>query len=115
MSAGKYNISAEQGATFKRVLIWKDSVGTPIDITGFTSKMQVRAGYGLDVLLDLSTANGKIIIIASVNGKFSINETATNMSALKAGVYKYDIEMTNGAEVTRILEGSFTVSEEITQ
>ena len=40
MTAAKYDIQIEQGATFRRVLRWEQSDGTPVDLTGATAKMQ---------------------------------------------------------------------------
>jgi hypothetical protein len=114
MPAGKYNIKAEQGATFRRVFTWKDSDNNPIDLTGYTAKMQVREDAYTSVILDMSTANGKIVIATPANGQLEVSETASNMSLIDGGSYRYDIELTNGAEVTRLLEGGFYVSEEIT-
>ena len=40
--ASKHNIFIEQGSTFHLYLTWKDPNETPIDLTGFRIRMQVR-------------------------------------------------------------------------
>ena len=45
MAAGLYDITIEQGATFQMNLTWKDSTGSPVNITGYTARMQVRENY----------------------------------------------------------------------
>tara|TARA_Y100001937_G_scaffold43817_1_gene61782 strand:- start:124 stop:582 length:459 start_codon:yes stop_codon:yes gene_type:complete len=42
MPAGRYDITAEQGVTFKLHLLYKDCNDTAIDLNNFTSRMQVR-------------------------------------------------------------------------
>jgi len=42
MPAGVYNISAEQGVTFKLHLLYKDRNDSVVDFANFTSRMQVR-------------------------------------------------------------------------
>ena len=42
MSAGVYNINAEQGVTFKLHLLYKDSNNQVIDLANYTARMQVR-------------------------------------------------------------------------
>ena len=42
MSAGAYDITCEQGATFSRTLTVKDSSGAVRDLSTYTARMQVR-------------------------------------------------------------------------
>ena len=57
MSAGKYSFVIEQGATFTIQLDYKDNTGTPIDLTGYSGKMQIRPTVTSDtVYLTLSSS-----------------------------------------------------------
>jgi hypothetical protein len=39
MTAGKYDFTIEQGATFRRIFRWRQSDGTtPVDLAGTTAK-----------------------------------------------------------------------------
>jgi len=112
--AGIYNIVADQGSTFNfNFTIKIDNIAW--DLSGYTARMQVRADYNTtNKFLDLSTANGDI----SVNslGQVSATVSATRMAAITAGRWVYDIELVSaGGEVTRVLEGRFIVSAEVTQ
>ena len=40
--AAVYDITIEQGATFRLSLVWKDSSNVPVNLTGYTARMQVR-------------------------------------------------------------------------
>ena len=42
MSAGRYSFTIEQGTTFQLELIYKDSNQTPINLTGYSGRMQLR-------------------------------------------------------------------------
>ena len=112
--AGIYNIVADQGSTFNfNFTIKIDDIAW--DLGDYSARMQVRADYNTtNKFLDLSTANGDI----SVNslGQVSVTVSATRMAAIAAGRWVYDIELVSaGGEVTRVLEGRFVVSAEVTQ
>ena len=42
MAAAQYDILIEQGATFSRTFVWKDSSEVAVDLTGYTARMQIR-------------------------------------------------------------------------
>jgi hypothetical protein len=108
--SGKYNIVAEQGATFN-LNFRVETDGTPWNLTGYTFAMQVRRSTSATTtLLNLTTAT-----MTSV-GNVSATVSAATMTGVPAGRWVYDIELTSpGNEVTRILEGRFIVTPEVTQ
>jgi hypothetical protein len=112
--SGKYNIVAEQGATFN-LNFTVQTDGTAWNFTGYTAAMQVRQSTSsATTLLNLSSSTGAITMNAS--GVVGITVAATTMSTVPAGRWVYDIEFTSPSnEVTRLLEGRFIVSAEVTQ
>jgi hypothetical protein len=108
--SGKYNIVAEQGATFN-LNFRVETDGTPWNLTGYTFAMQVRrSSSATATLLNITSAT-----MTSV-GHVSVTVSAATMSDVPAGRWVYDIELTSsGNEVTRILEGRFIVTAEVTQ
>jgi len=42
MAAGRYLLTIEQGATTDLLLEYKDSNGNPVDLSGYTARMQIR-------------------------------------------------------------------------
>ena len=114
--AGIYDIIADQGSTFSRRITWKDSTGTPINLTGYTAKMQVRETVDSStVLLELSTTNSRITL-GGAAGTIDLTASATVMTALAYGQFVYDLELTSaGGVVTRVVQGSFTVPGEVTR
>lgn len=116
MAAATYDFEIEQGATLVKPIVWKDSSGTPINLTGYTAKMQVRQSVSSpDVLLELSTTNGKIQITPAT-GTVTLVFDATTTAAITWKRGKYDLELTStGGTVTRLLEGQIAVSQEVTR
>jgi hypothetical protein len=115
MSAGIYNDTIDQGATYTLVVVYKDENDTPINLAGYTAFMQLREDFNSATAdLTLSTANGGITITAA-QGKLTIVATATQTGALTADAYLYDIELVNGPVVIRLLQGQMTVNSEVTR
>ena len=116
MTAGKYDFTLEQGATFNKQLVWKEN-GTPLDLSGYTARMQVKkTPKSTTNILDLTTSNGGIVIDGA-NGKVTLIVSATDSAALKAGSYVYDLELeeTATSDVTRLLQGCFEINAEVTK
>lgn len=116
MSAGLYKMVLEQGATFNLVVTWRNPDQTPIDLTGYTAKMQVRPSKGsADVIATFSTDDATIVLGGSL-GTVMFDVDAADTALLPAGVYVYDLEMkSSGGQVTRLLEGTFTIDAEVTR
>jgi hypothetical protein len=115
MSAGIYNDTIDQGATYTLVIVYKDENNVPINLSGYSAYMQLRENFDSATAdLTLSTANGAIVITAA-QGKLTITATATQTGALSAESYLYDLELVNGPVVTRLLQGQMTVNSEVTR
>ena len=61
-----------------------------------------------------TTANGRIAL-GGIAGSVTVNLNATTTGAIGAGRYVYDLVLTSGSVVTRILEGKFIVTGAVTQ
>lgn len=113
----KHNITIIQGATLRDVTTWKaGDPALPVDLTGCTARMQVRARVEDPIpLLDLTTANGGIIL-GGTAGTVTVYLSATATAAIqwKAGVYDLEIEFGNG-DVRRLMAGSVSVSPNVTR
>ena len=103
--AGPY--APDQAATWQfSDATWKDANGNPVDMTGYTAKMQIRADHSptsapYDVL---TTADGTIALGA--NGVLTINVPAARTVRYSWGVGYYDFKVTSPAGVvTTLLAG----------
>lgn len=115
MSAGIWNILADQGATFSRIVTWKTSAGVLVNLTGYTAEMQIRESYdSVSPVLTLSTSNGRISL-GGAAGTITLTIQAANMD-MDAGRYVHDLELTSaGGAVTRLTMGTFLVRPEVTR
>lgn len=114
--AAKQNIVIEQGATFQLPLTLRGSNKRPINLTGHTAKLQIRESHAsLDVLMELSTTNGKITITPA-SGRIDIVITDEETSAItwKTAVYDLVLYAPDGT-ARRLIEGKVTVSEGVTR
>lgn len=122
MSAGIYNMTCDQGATFQQTLYWKGSDGALIDLTGYSARMQVRSQVAVPspqvaVTLELTTENGRIALGGSA-GTISLTVKSTATAAVSAGTYYYDLELISNDSpqvVTRLVQGEFVVVGEVTR
>jgi len=113
INPGTYNITAYQGANYSKTFTITQS-DVPFDLTGYTAAMQVREGYSSpNALLSLTSGSG--IVLGGTAGTVQINISASQSSAIPAGAYAYDLELTLSGAVTRLLQGSFSVVGNITK
>lgn len=112
---GQYDILAPQGATFAETFTYKVG-GTPVNLTSYTARMQVRKTPSSDTkIIDLTTENGGITL-GGAAGTIAVSISATAMAAVSAGKYRYDLEIVSaGGVVTRLIEGVFLVTAEVTR
>jgi|TARA_E500000305_G_scaffold34888_1_gene26509 hypothetical protein len=126
MAAGKYTFIIEQGATTDFEVVWKDGAGTPINLSSYQARMQIRSGYGSSATLyaNLSSsldADGTGLNLSGSNGlnplssgSIGIFISAASSSNFTFGEARYDLEMVSGSYVTRLLEGKVKLSKEVT-
>lgn len=116
MAAGALDITIEQGATWNLVLTWKIG-GTAVNLTSYIARMQVRVDVDdSETILSLTTAAGEGIVLGGALGTITLSRSAAQTAALAAGEYVYDLELqSSGGEVTRLLQGQFAVSAEVTR
>ena len=113
--SGTYDINVEQGATFSLQITYKDPSNQPINLTGYTARMDVRTKVKATTeTIELTTENGRIAL-GGVLGTVTLSLTAAETAAIASGKYVYDLELVNGAAVIRLIEGSFIVSPEVTR
>lgn len=108
----------EQGATYNHAFVYLQSDNvTPIDLTGVTAKMQIRALVDdVDPLIELSTENGRIDI-DTVTGRIALtisSQASTLLTPTKDALYDLELYFLDGT-VQRLVEGTVTIKAEITR
>jgi hypothetical protein len=115
MTPGRYNITVYQGSTWVLEPQWK--IGSSyVDVTGYTAAMDVRySPTSTTSIIELTSQNNRIIV-GTTDGKFTLQLNSATTTGLPAGSYVYDLEITGtDGTVTRLLEGGFNVSPEVTR
>jgi hypothetical protein len=130
MSAGKYSFTIEQGATLQFEIQYKDSTNTPIDLSTYNGRMQIRPTVGSDTTylsltsdlqsdgsgLNFSGSNGTT---PPQSGSIGIYISAVTSSNLDFTEAYYDLEIYSGSGVSeyvvRLLEGKVKLSKEVTR
>jgi hypothetical protein len=105
------NMRIFRGKTLSFSVIWGGS--TPLDITGYSARLQARDRGGA-LMLDLSTSNGGITIDGLAGTLSFAADPALTDQVLTAG--RYEVEMTTAAgDVYRVISGGISPIEEIVQ
>ena len=133
MAAGIYNFTIEQGTTHTFRVDYKDSNNEPVDLTGYTARMQIRNAPKGNTLyanlttvpsncgtgLDLTPEIGSVTYPAS-SGSIEIVISAISSSAFNFDQAYYYLEVvytdpsTLCETVTRVLQGKIKLSKEVT-
>ena len=133
MAAGRYSFTLEQGTTVDFELQYKDSVSVPIDLTGYTGKMEIRSTYSGSGItyVTLTSSLGDSYTKEAGNAflSFSGSSLDTPTTSGSIGIYIgyeatdnldfdaeafYDLEITSGVIRTRLLEGRILLSKQTT-
>jgi hypothetical protein len=118
MKPAKVNIIIYQGSTFQKFFTWKTGdPALPVDLTGYIIRSQFRSKLtSEEALIEFTTLNGKILIVDAPGGHFVLTLSASETTAIefKSAVYDIEVESPSGY-VTRLIEGTVTVSPEITR
>jgi hypothetical protein len=126
MIAGVYNITLEQGTTFYRLIdVMEPTVLDPdvyeaFDLTGYTARMQIRrtidsATPMLSLTSPTVSGNG-ITVMDGANNAISINiNDATTSLVDSSGLYDLEIIKTSTGQVSRLIQGTVTLSREVTK
>lgn len=104
--------AATQGETFLKSLALLDEFRNVIDVTQYTAKMQIRRNHDDLLIAELSTENGKITI--NEDGIVSLKLSYSDTSLMPAGTFLYDLRISDGSIVTRLLQGEFSVKPRVT-
>jgi len=111
MPAGSLNLTIEQGATYTNNMTV--SVDSVTDISTFTFSGDIKT----DKLSDHVLASFTFTKTDEANGAFTVSLTSTETASIPAGTHVYDISYVDSSDSSRVrlLEGTATVSGEVTK
>lgn len=112
------NITVYQGATFKKEwAIYDSEDDSPYNLVGWTARMQIRAKKKSETpMIELTTENGGIVLDTTTDqSTITIYISAEDTASFSSGGV-YDLELIDEyRNVTRIMEGTVTLSTEVTR
>lgn len=111
-----YPITHYRGETFLGATINFSLSGTPVDLTGASIKLQIKADESdATAKYEASTDDGKIVISDPANGQFIC--MANEIIDIVPREYRYDIKVTlaSGRVMYPIQNDTFTVTANVTR
>ena len=133
MAAGRYSFILEQGGTVDFELRYRDSASVPIDLSGYTGKMEIRSTYSGsgETYVTMTSSLGDTYSKEVDNAFLSLSGSSLDkpLTSGSIGIYIgyeltdaftfteeafYDLELTNGVERTRLIEGRILLSRQTT-
>lgn len=104
--AKRQDLTVDQGSTFELEIEVYDAEEN-LDETSYSTSMVMRKHY--------TSSNSFTFTTSYDNGILTASMPAANTANIPAGRYVYDIEITSGDVVRRILEGVITVTPEVSR
>lgn len=123
MGAAKYDFNIEQGSSFTLSLVYKDSTGTPVDLTGWCARLTWKSNIGVDIFTtEITNANYRFEI-DELNGKLILQFPASVTNGFEFTSAKYDLELQapddfyigGGKYTTRLIYGTVTIIKRFSQ
>ena len=110
MPAGKYNLVIDQGSDYATTLtLTRD--GSAINLTNYTARAHIRATKESSNYVSFT-----ITFPDRAAGQVTMTLPSAISSNMAAGQYLYALEIeTSAGVVTRLIEGSLTLTREITR
>ena len=110
MAAYVSNIVIDVGADFNQTFNLEDIANAPLDLTGYTGASRMKKHHS-----SLTTAATFTVSFPNrTQGILKLALAASATALLKPGRYVYDVLLNDGAERTRVIEGSALVTAGIT-
>jgi hypothetical protein len=105
------NLFIDQGTDFSITVDVSDSAGAVLDMTGSSAAGQIRKTYESSTVSATFTTS-----INASGGQVTLSLTDTVTSAISAGRYVYDLNVTSsGGQTTRVVEGQAIVTPGVTR
>ena len=107
--ATKANLVIDQGATFSASLNLTDENGDVLNMNGYSANSQIRKWY---------TSTNAVSFSTSINtdaGTITLELSSDQTANIASGRYVYDVEINDGATVSRVVEGIVTVTPNVTR
>jgi len=102
------NLTINTGATFKSNFEVLNTANTAFNFTGYTGSSQMAKSVSIGST-SYAVATFNVGFTSAADGKFSISLGSTTTRELTEGRYIYDILVSSGSTVYRIIDGMILV------
>ena len=124
----KLNFSVRRGSTLRRTITWYSvpvwvdpeeteldtNLSTPVDLTGYTARMQVRECKANTTVIELTTENGGLTL-GDAAGTITFFVSDADTESTQSDRCVYDLELVEpGGDVTPLLAGTFIFKDQVT-
>jgi hypothetical protein len=105
------NLFVDAGTDYSTIITVAATNGQPLNLTGYSVASQMRKSYSSSTVYNFTTS-----LYNAAQGKVRLQLSNTQSSAIPAGRWLYDVEITSPSGTkTRVIEGIVTVTPEITR
>ena len=105
------DITIDQGSDFASTVSIVDAEDSPINLTGYTFRGQIKKTYTSTTKVDFTITSND-----PSTGNILLALTAATTDSMKSGRYLYDVEViSSGGIVTRVIEGQVYVNPSVTR
>lgn len=123
MSAGNYDFKIEQGTSFTLSLVYKDSQGNPVNLTGWCARLVWKSNSGTETFSTETSNSDYRFDIDEINGKLILQFPASTTNNFSFTNAKYDLELQSpddfynegGKYTTRLLSGTISIVKRFSQ
>lgn len=108
-----FHFVIDQGSPVELIFEVKLSDGLPQPLTGYTAQLQARVGVGdavtvIDKMLDVATGG-------LMSHEMRLRLTSAETAALTFATAVYDVEVITPSNRVRVVQGTITLSREVTR
>jgi hypothetical protein len=105
------NLFVDAGTDYSTIITVAATNGQALNLTGYSVASQMRKSYSSSTVYNFTTS-----LYDAAQGKVRLQLNNTQSSAIPAGRWLYDVEITSPSGTkTRVVEGIVTVTPEITR
>ena len=99
MTAPRQDLIVQEGETWAFSCVWRRN-GSIVNLTGYTARASIRTAYSGTLVMDLSTANGRMVLggpDGAISLSLSAADTAGMLNAVTPWLATYEGELSEEA------------------
>jgi len=115
MTPADHDFTAHVNTAFSQVVVILAPDDIPVDLTGTSPRMEVRAKCEEPPVLVFQQSDGTVTDFDAPNGQFRLAMPSSSITDDKAGSYLYDLLLIKTDSNERPLQGVFNILNTVTE